>query len=201
MLPNNKTYSNSVEIASYVLAAAALLLILMNGLLVALLAGLLVHSLVLALSPLLGSKIGNGRARIISISALGIFIVTALTFAVWGTISFFQSDAGSAEALLQRMADIVDASRAQCPVWICQHLPDNSEELREMITKWMREHADDAKKLSENAGHIVVRVLLGMVIGAMISMYDKTIISRPMPLTAALIDRARTLSSSFKIPL
>src|SRR4051812_26378621 len=118
-----RTQNHSVEIASYILAAAALLLILMNGLLAALLAGLLVHSLVLMLSPLIGGRIGNGRARIVSVSALGIIIVTSLTLAVWGAITFFQSDAGSTEALLKRMADILDASRAQCPAWICQHLP------------------------------------------------------------------------------
>lgn len=193
-----KHSTTKVEIASYLLAAAALLLILHNGLLVAFFAGLLVHSLVGMLTPLLGARVGRGRAKLVAVSALGILIVTALTLSVWGTISFFKSDAGSAGALLQKLADIIDASRAQCPQWICSHIPDSAEELREMISAWMREHGREAKALSENAGHTIVRILLGMIIGAMISLYETNGAKTRAPLAAALIARASTLSRAFK---
>jgi len=185
------------EIASYVLVTGMLLIILTHGLLVALLAGLLVHSLVVILSPSFDGQVGKGGARIVSVSLIGTFIITSLTLAVWGAISFFQSEAGSAHALLQKMADIVEASRAQCPVWVCSHLPDNTEELREFITKWMREHAQDAKSISSDASHTLVRILLGMIIGAMISLYNPAHLPSA-PLAAALLDRIKTLSRAFK---
>ena len=195
MFANNKiTYT---EIASYILIAGALLVILLNGLLVALLAGLLVHSLVLTISPKFGEQVGRGRARIVSVSLIGTLIITALTASIWGAITFFQSEAGSTHAMLQKMADIVEASRAQCPVWVCSHLPDNTEELRELITNWMREHAQEAKTLSTDAGHTIVRILLGMIIGAMISLHNPTSIPSA-PLAAALLDRVKTLSRAFK---
>ncbi|MET0357319.1 MAG: AI-2E family transporter [Cellvibrio sp.] len=195
MLANDKlTYS---EIASYILMAGALLVVLMNGLLVALFAGLLVHSLVLILSPKLDEQVGKGRARLVSVSLLGTLIITALTLAVWGAITFFQSEAGSTHALLQKMADIVEASRAQCPVWICSHMPDNSEELRELITNWMREHAQEAKTLSTDASHTLVRILLGMIIGAMISLHRPATLPTA-PLASALLARVKTLSRAFK---
>jgi predicted PurR-regulated permease PerM len=195
MFASNKlTYS---EIASYILIAGALLIILMHGLLVALLAGLLVHALVLTLSPKFGEQLGRGRARIVSVSLIGTLIITALTASIWGAITFFQSEAGSTHAMLQKMADIVEASRAQCPVWICSHLPDNTEELRELITNWMREHAQEAKTLSTDAGHTIVRILLGMIIGAMISLHSPTAVPNA-PLAAALLDRVKTLSRAFK---
>lgn len=194
MINNKITYP---EIASYILIAGALLVILTHGLLVALLAGLLVHSLVLILSPNFDVRVGKGGARLVSVSLIGTFIITSLTLAVWGAISFFQSEAGSTHALLQKMADIVDASRAQCPTWVCSHLPDNAEELREFITKWMRDHAQDAKSISTNAGHTLVRILLGMIIGAMISLH--TVNQLPTaPLAIALLDRIKTLSRAFK---
>lgn len=195
MFANNKiTYP---EIASYLLIVGALFVILTNGLLVALLAGLLVHSLVVILSPSFDGQVGKGRARLVSVSLLGTLIITSLTLAVWGAISFFQSEAGSTHALLQKMADIVDASRAQCPQWVCSHLPDNTEELRELITKWMREHAQDAKSISTDAGHTLVRILLGMIIGAMISLHTPSKLPHA-PLAAALLDRIKTLSRAFK---
>lgn len=195
MFNNSKiTYT---EIASYLLILVALVVILTHGLLVALLAGLLVHSLVVILSPKFDGQVGKGRARIVSVSLIGTFIITALTLAIWSAITFFQSDAGSTHAMLQKMADILDASRAQCPVWICSHMPDNTEELRELITKWMREHAHEAKSLSSDASHTLVRLLLGMIIGAMISLHNPVKFSTA-PLAIALIDRIKTLSRAFK---
>jgi predicted PurR-regulated permease PerM len=194
MINNKITYP---EIASYLLILGALLVVLTHGLLVALFAGLLVHSLVLILSPSFDVGVGKGRARIVSVSLIGTFIITSLTLAVWGAITFFQSEAGSTHALLQKMADIVDASRAQCPVWICSHLPDNTEELRDLITNWMREHAQDAKSISTDASHTLVRILLGMIIGAMISLHSPSHLPTA-PLAAALLDRVKTLSRAFK---
>lgn len=194
MINNKITYP---EIASYILIVGALLVILTHGLLVALLAGLLVHSLVLILSPSFDVGVGKGRARIVSVSLIGTFIITSLTLAVWGAIAFFQSEAGSTHALLQKMADIVEASRAQCPEWICSHLPDNTEELREYIATWMREHAQDAKSISTDAGHTLVRILLGMIIGAMISLHNPSQLLSA-PLAVALLDRLKTFSRAFK---
>lgn len=194
MINNKITYP---EIASYLLVLGALFVVLTHGLLVALFAGLLVHSLVIILSPNFDAGVGKGRARIVSVSLIGTFIITSLTLAVWGAITFFQSEAGSTHALLQKMADIVDASRAQCPVWICSHLPDNTEELRDLITNWMREHAQDAKSISTDASHTLVRILLGMIIGAMISLHSPSHLPTA-PLAAALVDRVKTLSRAFK---
>jgi len=195
MFANNKiTYP---EIASYLLMIVALVVILTHGLLVALLAGLLVHSLVVILSPKFDEQVGKGRARLVSVSLIGTLIITALTLAVWGAITFFQSEAGSTHALLQKMADILDASREQCPLWLCSHLPGNAEELRVLMTNWMREHAKEAQSMGTNASHTLVRILLGMIIGAMISLHTPS--KSPIaPLAAALLDRVKTLSRAFK---
>ena len=195
---NNLQPLRAADYTSYVLITALVLAALLNGLLGALFAGLLVHSLVTATSPYIGEKIGNGYAKIVAVTAIGSLVITALTLAVWGIITFFQSDAGSAEALLQRMADILDASREQCPAWICTHLPDNAEEMREMITNWMREHAKEARSWSEDAGHTLIRVLLGMIIGAMVSLHVRKPLDTMKPLSSALLRRIRTLSHAFR---
>lgn len=187
-----------VDYASYLLIGALLLIAILNGLVGALFAGLLVHSLVNATSPYIGERIGNGYAKIVAVAAIGSLVITALTLVIWGAITFFQSDAGSAEALLGRMADILDASREQCPAWICTHIPDNAEELREMITNWMRAHAKEARTLSEDASHTLVRVLLGMIIGAMVSLHVRKPLDTLKPFSAAMLRRTRTLSHAFR---
>lgn len=185
-------------IASYILAAGALLLVLSKGLLAALFSGLLVFSLVHMLAPMLGKKISGERARMIAVAVLGILIVLLLTAAIWATVSFFQSDAGNPQMLLKRMADIIDSSRAQIPEWLRQHLPDSAESLREMLAAWMREHALEAKTLGESAGRTIVHLLIGMVIGAMAALYDATTPHRHLPLSQALHDRVANLHDAFR---
>src|SRR3981081_179150 len=94
-------------IASYILAASALLLVLQKGLLAALFSGLLVYSLVHLLVPMLCKKISGQRAKMVSVALFSVLIVVALSAAIWGTISFLTSDAGSLQVLLQKMADII----------------------------------------------------------------------------------------------
>lgn len=185
-------------LASYVLIGIALLVILWQGLLGALFAGLLVYSLVHMLAPRLERNISNRRARIIAVAALGTLVVSALSLAIWAGISFLQSDAGSPQSLFQYLADIIEASRHQIPNWLGQHLPDNAQAWREMATAWLREHAVEAKSIGEQAGRALAHVLIGMIIGAMIALHDARDDYVLMPLADALRDRFMTLDNAFQ---
>jgi predicted PurR-regulated permease PerM len=187
-------------IASYILAGCALLLILQQGLLAALFSGLLVYSLVHLLAPMLGKRISGQGARMLAVAMLGSLIVLSLSAAIWGTVSFFYSDAGNPQMMLQRLADIIDSSRHQIPEWLRSHLPASAEALREMIARWMREHAVEAKVMvvGEHASRIVVHLLVGMVIGAMAALYDTTTPHRYLPLAAALHARVVNLHDAFR---
>lgn len=196
-MSDKKTVS-FITIASYLLAAAALLLILMKGLLVALFSGLLVYSLVHVLAPTLGKNISDQRARMIAVAILGTLIVLALSLAVWSAAVFFQSDAGSVEVLLKKMADIVEASRDQMPRWLKDYVPANAEALREAITNWLRAHAVQAQTFGQQAGRTIAHLLIGMVIGAMAALYDTTTRPNYKPLAASLHARIVNLHEAFR---
>lgn len=190
----NREYA--CQIASYMLMALALWLVLTHGLLAALLSGMLVYSLVTIFSPRLYIRFGDNTSRIIIVSILGTIIVTGLVMLIWSGIAFFRSEQGSTQALLQKLADIIDASRHQCPEWICANIPDSAHELRAVLTDWLREHAGYAKVLGTDAGHTIVRVIIGMIVGAMISLY-----SVPKGLGVlglAMVQRINCLTDSFK---
>lgn len=197
-MPIQQQKLSSSEIASYILMAIALSIVLYKGLLGALFAGLLVHSLVHTLSPLLGKKISGPRAKMVAVAALAVLVVSVLSLAIWGAIAFFQSDAGNMHTLLQRMADIIDASRSQIPAWLREHLPDNADALREMIASWLREHAVEAKTLGEETGRAVAHLLIGMIIGAMVALHDTDSTPRYLPLALALRDRVVNLNDAFQ---
>lgn len=196
-MPVQANLSPSV-VASYFLAAFALLLVLLKGLLAALFSGLLVYSLVHLTAPLLGRRISGQRAKMIAVALLSMLIVVLLSAAIWALISFLKSDAGSVHVLLQRLADIIEASRNQIPEWLRTHLPASAEGLREMIAAWLREHAVEAKTLGQQAGRTVIHLLIGMVIGAMAALYDTTTPSNFRPLAAALHKRIVNLNNAFR---
>lgn len=191
--------TSRVDIASCILAGLAWLVILMKGLLVALLSGLLVYSLVHMVAPRLGQRFDSRRARIIAIALLGTFTVALLSALIWGAVLYFQSDAGSLQRLLQRMADILETSRDQVPDWLKDHLPTDVDQLRLMISEWFRVHSVEAKSIGEQAGRIALHLLLGMIIGAMVALHDTT--DEPhdhRPLAGALRERLFRLQIAFQ---
>lgn len=187
-----------VSAASYLLAALALWGVMHFGLLASLFSGLLVFALVHLLAPLLAKKFSSTRARLLAVAALSVVTVGLLTLAIWGSVAFFNSDAGSVETLLQKMADILEASREQVPPWLAGHLPDNAHALREMLTAWLRQHAAEARLVGQEAGRTAAHVLLGMIIGAMVALHDSTEAHATRPLALALRERALALSTAFR---
>jgi predicted PurR-regulated permease PerM len=198
MTNNQQKKLESTVLASYLMMALALLLVLHKGLLSALLAGLLVYSLVHLLAPRLQRRISSDRARVIAVAALGVIIVTVLSLATWAAVSFFQSDAGNMHTLLQKMADIIEASRHQIPDWLRGHLPDDADGLRDMIAAWLREHAVEAKSFGEEAGRTAAHLLIGMIIGAMVALRGTTSPHAWRPLAAAMRDRVSNLGDAFR---
>lgn len=189
---------NYPHAASYVLAGAALLLILQAGLLAALYSGLLVYALVHLIAPALSSRMSNQTARLTSVAVLGSVIVLLLTMGVWIPLAFFLSDDGSYPVLLKKMADLLELSRHQIPAWLADYLPESAEALQQTLTSWMREHAGQAKHIGEQTGRTIAHLIIGMVIGAMAALYDTTQIHHFPPLAAALHQRVVNLHMAFR---
>jgi len=189
--------TDPVVIASYILTGIMLWLVLYKGLLAALFSGLLVYALVHLLAPVLGRQISDQRQRMIAVALLSGLIVTVLAGGVWAIIDYC-SDPEQIALLLQRTADIIQASRAQLPEWVRSHLPTSVDALREMVMRWMRDHAVEARSMGEQVGRVVAHILIGMVVGAMAALYDTTEPKNYKPLAAALHARVVSLARAFE---
>lgn len=190
--------ASAPEIASWLLAAAALLLVMAGGSLAALYSGLLVYALVHLLAPKLSRIFSGHGSRVVAVATLGTVIVLLLTLLVWSAVSFFLSDAGSLPVLLKKLADLLDQSRRQVPPWLAAYLPDSAEALQQTLTEWMRQHAAQATHLGQQTGRLIAHLLIGMVIGAMAALYDTTQVHRFKPLAAALHRRIAKLHVAFR---
>nr|WP_217346374.1 AI-2E family transporter [Noviherbaspirillum sp. L7-7A]MBV0880787.1 AI-2E family transporter [Noviherbaspirillum sp. L7-7A] len=189
--------TDPVVIASYILTGIMLWLVLYKGLLAALFSGLLVYALVHLLAPVLGRQISDQRQRMIAVALLSGLIVTVLAGGVWAIVDYV-SDPEQIALLLQKTADIIQASRAQLPEWVRGHLPTSVDALRDMMTRWMRDHAVEARSMGEQVGRVVAHILIGMVVGAMAALYDTTEPKNYKPLAAALHARVVSLAKAFE---
>jgi len=167
-------------------------------LLPALLAGLLVYELVRVLAPLLQRRLATERSRLIAVLALATVVVATVIATILAALVFFRSDAGSLTALFEKMAEIIEGTRDIFPPWATASLPTDPEELRRALSDWLREHAPELKLAGTEAVRAFAHVLIGMVIGAVLSLREAVAARDQRPLAGALIERARRLGDAFR---
>lgn len=191
-----KTISAS-EVAAYILAALSLFIVVKFSLLVALFSGLLVYSMANLLVPTIERRFSSKQARTLAVILLSSVIVLMISGAIWGILVFFRSEAGNLQNLLQKLADIIEASRNQLPQWLSTYLPEGVDALRELLSTWLREHASEAKGLGQEAGHVIVQLVIGMIIGSMVALQDATTEDNYRPFAKALLNRIGNLNLMF----
>jgi predicted PurR-regulated permease PerM len=192
---------SAVEIASWALAAVVLILVLYLHLLSALLGGLAVYELVHILSRKLHFIRGRREAgKRWAVAILAVLVVAALALAVVGVIAFFRGRGAPASlpALLGQMADILETSKEHLPPWLAAEIPDNTDELKNEGVTWLREHAGQFQTFGAQIGRSFLHALIGMVIGALVSLSEVAAAGSRGPLAEALTERARRLGEVFR---
>src|SRR5579859_3575067 len=138
----SRPISPAIRITSYVLAGAALVLVLGLRLLPALFAGLLVYELVQSTAPLLGKRVPSDRARVLVVSLLGTIVVGLLVLLILSAVSFLRNEIGNPELLWQQqLMPLVEKAREQLPSAVVGWLPDSVDDLRVMAMELTRKHS------------------------------------------------------------
>jgi len=193
------TQSRSTElrfdIAAWVTAGALLFLTIYLHLLPALLAGLLVYELVHVIAERITARTGG---KVAAVGLLATLIVGLLVAMMFGIVEFVRGDAGSLPRLLLKLAEIVEDSRNKLPSWILDYVPGDAETMKAAAIAWLREHATELRLVGGDIGRVLVHVLIGMVIGAMVSLNEASGRVERGPLTTALAERARRLGDAFR---
>jgi predicted PurR-regulated permease PerM len=185
------------DIAAWSATGVFLLLVLLVHLMPALLAGLLVHQLVHVIAPRLGRFSGH-RAKVVVVAAIAVAVVLVLAAAAIGTATFIRGESSSFSGLLQHMADILDSSRAMLPDWLLQYLPSNADNLKATASEWLRTHAAEVQTVGKEAGRGLAHALIGMIIGAMVSLHEPAPEHLRRPFARALGERAARLAAAFR---
>jgi predicted PurR-regulated permease PerM len=167
-------------------------------LLSALLSGLLVYELVHLLAPRVAKRLPNKGARLVALAALSILTIIILIFLTLGILAFFKSDTGNLQTLLDTVQHILTDARTRLPPWIVDNFPGNVDDLKSFAANWLDEHSKDVQHLGKEVMHFFIRGLVGMVIGALISVHEGPAISRMRPLAAALTVRISRFADAFR---
>jgi predicted PurR-regulated permease PerM len=199
--PGKLSFSMSPRsaVASWILTGIALFLVLRLHLLSALLAGLLMHELVRLLAPLVEKRLTSKGARLVALAALSILTVTLLILLTFGIFVFLKSDTGNRQTLLDQTDHILADARTKLPPWIVDHLPSDSDTLKSFAGDWVDEHSKEIQHAGREVMHFFVRTLVGIVIGALISLHEEgPAIGRMRPLAAALTLRISRFAHAFR---
>ena len=183
---------------SSILTGIALFLVLWLHLLSALLAGLLVYELVHLLAPRIEKRLTNRGSRLVALAALSVLTIVILILLTFAIVAFFRSDTGNLQMLLDKVQHILTDARTKLPAWIVDNLPGNTDDLRAFAADWLDEHSKELQHVGKEVMHFFVRGLVGMVIGALISVHEGPAISQMRPLAATLTARVSRFADAFR---
>lgn len=188
---------NMCEAVSYLLIFFALMLIFPLRLLPCFLAGFIVYETILAITPWVGRLVKGPLARWITIFFLAVIIVLALAAGITKLIGFLLHDFHSTAAFHAAASKLLeDAQNTLSPV-VARYLPADIDELQHQAMAWLREHLIIVQTLGRTAAHTVATMLIGMLLGAIISLRISDSDNNDAPLKQALLRRLSRLAASF----
>jgi len=186
------------EYAAWTIAALAIVFTLNFHILSALISGLLVFELVHTLVPLFALRLPTRRAKELAVVFVALLVVGVVTAAIFAVIAFLKSRDGSLSTLFTKMADILEGSRTMLPIWLANYVPNGTEAINSAAIQWLREHAYELPQIGKDTGIKLAHILIGMIIGAMVSLREKSIRLNGGPLAKALAERAYCLGEAFR---
>jgi len=187
------------EIAAWLLMAAALMLTLTLHLLPVLLAGLLVVQLVHLLAPrFVAGRLDHNWAKVLVVSLITLIVLGALGGFAAGVILYLRTEGGLA-GLLTKMAEVIENARELLPIWAAAWLPQGDKTgIRVELVEWLRSHALDIRKLSGDAGRVLLHSIIGLVIGSFIALRQARVHQTLAPMAKAMCERVSRLADGFR---
>jgi predicted PurR-regulated permease PerM len=179
-------------------AVLVLLLVLQLHLLPALLAGLLVFELVNLLTPWFRLKaLGRDGPRLVAVTLIATAVIAGLAAAGVAIASVLRNGE-SIPLLMQRMAEIIENSRDRLPLWLLSYIPDDAESLRIALVERLRLHAAELQLAGRELGRGLAHMLIGMVIGALLSLQKAVATQERRPLAEYIVSRAEHMARVFR---
>lgn len=186
-------------IASYVLVATGLFLVLELGLLSAFLGGLLVYNIVTFGAKQLG-QIGviPATAKIVLLVLVSLIVIAIFTTAGISLASFINNGPESLVGLIKRLADSVLNARQSMPGWVQPYIPSTVDDWQNQARGWLLENAHYLSAFGRGTGMFLFHLVFGMIIGGLIAVHPAEKDDRHGPLARTLRERCVYLCIAFQ---
>lgn len=190
--------SDHIRWLSLLIVMSGLILILPLHLLACFIAGFVVYELVNGLTPYFQKVISGDRARWIVVVLISIIVVSCLILALTSIVSFLMQDMKNPAVFNVVVSRLLNDAQSRLSPVMLHYLPANFEELQREFLQWLREHIVMIQAMGKNAAHTFLTMLIGMILGAMISLqrHDKN--ERYAPLKHDLLERISLLGTAFR---
>jgi predicted PurR-regulated permease PerM len=191
--------ASRADITAWILVALVLGLIIELHLLSGLLAGLLVFKLVDVLTPWLRLRaLGRDGPRVLAVMLIASAVIAAHIGIGVGLVALMRNTGETVPLLMERMAQIIEDARAILPPSLQAYVPEDSETLRRTLAEWLRTNAGALQLAGRGLGRSLVHVLMGMIIGALLSMQKAVHPSDRRPLTEQITQHAARFATAFQ---
>jgi predicted PurR-regulated permease PerM len=182
--------------ASHALVWAAVAVALFQHLVVAALAGMLVHALIARVASILENHLPAPRyARPLALALVFFGSITGLAL-LGRWVLHFSSDINLVQ-VPQAMADSIAHLRLNLPASVLEHLPTSPETIKESLVTALKSNSEALSRTGFEGLAGALHLLWGMVIGAVVSQAGFATPQHYRPLAAALLERLTQLSAAF----
>jgi predicted PurR-regulated permease PerM len=133
------------------------------------------------------------------VALIAVIVVALLSLAIFASLLFFQSETSGYALLLKKSAEVIQSWRGLLPAWLVHSLPTDAVGLQSSIVAWLKEHLTMVQTFGKEGTTVLVRIVIGMVIGALVALRQADPPVDYRPLALALANRASRLAEAFRL--
>ncbi|MFP1923634.1 AI-2E family transporter [Lonsdalea quercina] len=186
------------RLLSFVFVMGGLLLLIQLRLLACFIAGFLVYEIINLLTPHFQKVISGKRARLAVVAVISALVVSLLSVMFAALAGLLMQEMRDTRIFNARIAFILGDVQSQIMTFLPGYLPVSVEELQQEIIQWLQQHVAILQNLGKSFLHGFVTMLIGMILGAIISLYNVDHrVDKPL-LKLELLNRIALLSASFR---
>lgn len=187
-------------LASYLLMLLFLLMLIPLRLLACFFAGFVIYEIISSLGNSLEKYIGGLRARLAISIVLSIIVVTCLGLAFSRLFSFVMYDLQGARGALigTRVDHALQQLQLQIVEYIPSFIPYSLTEIKDHFFLFLKSNLGILKHTGTELAHSFATIIIGMIIGILVSLNQLHSSAQPPVFQAALLKRIENLSDSFR---
>ncbi len=171
LIATRRPRPSAEEIAAWAMIGALLLYILLQHLVSALVTGLVLYLILDSLARGLSKRIPGGAARPLALILVTLIVAGAIVGGVTLSVSFLRHHAERLPAMMTKMADILQSTRAWLGGYGEEIIPDvltDAETVKTAIVAWLKEHAEAVKIAGSSFSMGLVHALMGALLAILV---------------------------------